>query len=229
MPSLSLQIDPNEVLGIAPGATLREIREAYHRKAKAFHPDAGGEEWAFRVLVWAYESLSTERVARATRAEFDTRGPRRAATVDEAEAVYPNSGDAPGDPHRVVEVEKLWIRTDPGHDWMFLGGGNDDRFFLSCSLNIHWPASAAGEPAGEIPDADATLGRLAEVVKETGARTRTVSSSFNVEDQRFYGWLSYSNVNQAWEAFQVLRESLHARGFTLKQWTRDLTVPRQGR
>ncbi|MGZ3381597.1 MAG: J domain-containing protein, partial [Isosphaeraceae bacterium] len=69
MSSFSFDIDPQAVLGVPADATLEQIRDAYHQKCKTFHPDAGGEEWAFRVLVQSYELLSTARVLRATRAE----------------------------------------------------------------------------------------------------------------------------------------------------------------
>ncbi|MGB0067246.1 MAG: J domain-containing protein, partial [Isosphaeraceae bacterium] len=69
MSSFTFDIDPQAVLGVSADATLEQIRDAYRRKCKTFHPDAGGEEWAFRVLVQSYELLSTARVLRATRAE----------------------------------------------------------------------------------------------------------------------------------------------------------------
>src|SRR3954471_23299646 len=65
----SFQIDPHVVLGIAPGATLQEIRDAYRQQAKKHHPDTGGAEWTFRVLAQAYEVLSTARVEQASQNE----------------------------------------------------------------------------------------------------------------------------------------------------------------
>src|SRR5260370_22689059 len=86
--TLSIQIDPHAVLGVAPGATLNEIRDAYRRKAKQHHPDVGGEEWAFRILSQSYEVLSTARVVQATQAEFRARpsGPAAAAAGNRGEA-----------------------------------------------------------------------------------------------------------------------------------------------
>ena len=49
--SFSFEIDPHVVLGVTAEASLEQIREAYRRKSKTYHPDVGGEEWAFRVLV----------------------------------------------------------------------------------------------------------------------------------------------------------------------------------
>ncbi len=45
------------LLGIAPGATKRDIRIAYRRKARKLHPDAGGDPEAFKQLHAAYRAL----------------------------------------------------------------------------------------------------------------------------------------------------------------------------
>jgi len=58
----SFQFDPNTILGVAPGASLREIRDAYHQKSLKYHPDKGGDEWAFRMVARSYEILTTARV-----------------------------------------------------------------------------------------------------------------------------------------------------------------------
>ena len=65
----SFEIDPHKVLGVTADATLEEIRDAYKQKAKRYHPDAGGEDWSFRILVQAYEMLCSARVARAAHVE----------------------------------------------------------------------------------------------------------------------------------------------------------------
>ena len=63
----TFQFDPNAILGVAAGASLREIRDAYHQKSLKHHPDKGGDEWAFRMVVRSYEILTTARVVnRAT-------------------------------------------------------------------------------------------------------------------------------------------------------------------
>ncbi len=58
----SFQFDPQTILGVSPGASLREIRDAYHQKSLKYHPDKGGDEWAFRMVSRSYEILSTARV-----------------------------------------------------------------------------------------------------------------------------------------------------------------------
>src|SRR5215218_2074686 len=51
--------DPHRTLGVAPGATLNEIKSAYRRLVKQYHPDAAGERALPRFLAIqaAYEKL----------------------------------------------------------------------------------------------------------------------------------------------------------------------------
>lgn len=49
-----------KILGVRPDASISEIRRAYRKKAKEFHPDSSGDSAtadAFRALVRAYETL----------------------------------------------------------------------------------------------------------------------------------------------------------------------------
>lgn len=45
------------VLGLAPGASLAELKRAYQRRALETHPDQGGDPAAFRAVQHAYEKL----------------------------------------------------------------------------------------------------------------------------------------------------------------------------
>jgi hypothetical protein len=56
---MSSQGDPHLTLGVAPGASLNEIKSAYRRLAKKYHPDAAGERALPRFLAIqaAYERL----------------------------------------------------------------------------------------------------------------------------------------------------------------------------
>ncbi len=51
-------LDPYAVLELDSSADAQRIREAFLRKSKKHHPDQGGDEWAFRIVVWAYELLN---------------------------------------------------------------------------------------------------------------------------------------------------------------------------
>jgi DnaJ-class molecular chaperone len=50
-----------QLLGITPSASKKEIREAYLRKAKQYHPDKGGDADMMRALTEAYRRLSEQR------------------------------------------------------------------------------------------------------------------------------------------------------------------------
>ena len=56
---MSFQGDPYRTLGVAPGASLNEIKSAYRRLVKKYHPDTAGERALPRFLAIqaAYERL----------------------------------------------------------------------------------------------------------------------------------------------------------------------------
>ena len=65
------RVDPYALLGVAPGASERELARAYRRLAKRWHPDVAGDEGARRMaeLNRAYE------IARVARRGGHRRGP----------------------------------------------------------------------------------------------------------------------------------------------------------
>ncbi len=69
--------DLYRLLGVSQDASQEEIKRAYRRQARSLHPDAGGDEEAFKNATRAYEVLSDpQRRARYDRygEEGDRRG-----------------------------------------------------------------------------------------------------------------------------------------------------------
>lgn len=73
---------PYDVLGVKPGATADEIRKAYRKLAKQYHPDLNPgkpeAEARFKAVTGAYDLLSDpEKRARYDRGEIDETGAER--------------------------------------------------------------------------------------------------------------------------------------------------------
>jgi DnaJ domain len=228
------QLDPSAVLGVTPGAPLQEIRDAYRAKTKKHHPDHGGDEWAFRVVVRAYEILSSapaaarESATRPHEAPPSQAAPRASAGASAASAdrVRPGIHDKVTDPTRVVDVEILWLRYQVADLFELTAEDAEDQN-LSGTLNIVWPsASMAGQDWNHDHDAD-ILRLLDDVFDDMRIKTRVVSSRCKREAARFTGWLSYPSGDRAWNAFKTLHELLNARKLGVRQWTRDMIIPRQ--
>ena len=87
---MTFQGDPYRTLGIGPGASLNEIRSAYRRLAKQYHPDAAGDRALPRFLAIqaAYERLvdSEGRLRPVTGAGASTRRASEAWRADPAKA-----------------------------------------------------------------------------------------------------------------------------------------------
>jgi hypothetical protein len=231
MALFSFEIDPNLVLGVNQQASLQEIRDAYKRKAKLHHPDAGGEEWSFRILVQAYEMLSAARVARATRAEprpQETHSAARPRPERQSETLHSGIHDEDVAPSHKVAAELLCVRylwDDAEYLWLSQRAPDEDRF-LSCSLNFAWPDLPPNQAAFADGDPATITALLNEIFDQMIITTRVVSSRSRVENERFAGWLAYSNFDRAWKAVKTLHELLRSRGLGLRQWSRDLFIPR---
>jgi len=233
----SFEVDPHQVLGISAGATLEEIRAAYRQQSKRYHPDAGGEDWTFRILAQAYEMLSAARVARATHVEPRTgkaeagAGAARARPERSSESVHSGIFDRETPRSRIVAVELLCIRylwDDADYLWLTQRAPDEDRF-LSCNMNINWPDEAEASRAISHDEQATILATLQELFDQLIINTRVVSSRSRNEDDRFAGWLSYSNFDRAYKAVTGFHEVLKSRGLGMRQWSRDLFIPRSRR
>jgi hypothetical protein len=249
-------IDPAAVLGVAPDASLQEIRDAYRAKAKRYHPDAGGEDWAFRILVQSYETLSTTRVALATAREEaapprrpgpqprrpgpqprpeprpqpqpQSRPSQRPGPEDSRETLRPGVQETATDPTLVVDVEKLSLVYQLDHVWILSEHGSQDRT-LSCSLNVNWPDPKLTVDPATILNQETILRNLEMGFEQVAAETQADDARSAVVDGRFSGWLSYPGSHRANEAFVKLSNMLHMVGLSVRQWSRDLIIPRNTR
>jgi hypothetical protein len=236
--SFSFDIDPLVVLGVPPDATLEQIRDAYRRKSKVHHPDAGGEEWAFKVLVQSYEMLSTARVMRAARAEAPRGGPEvarpgpaadRRRGEPSAETVRGGFHDRDVPATRIVGVEHLCVRylwDDAAYLWLTQKQTDEERF-LSCSLNLSWPDQATPKEVLTPKETAEILRQLVEIFDHMIVSTRVVTSRAHADDDQFNGWLTYPSFDRSWKSLKTLHDAVRSRGLGLRQWSRDLFIPRK--
>jgi hypothetical protein len=230
--SYGYEIDPCAILGVSPNASLQEIRDAYRNQARKHHPDHGGDEWAFKIVVRSYEVLSTARVV--GRVSQETRRPepapraapetRHEPRTFDPDGVRPGRKDSGIDPAYVVDVEVFRVGFDLENPIELVLLPAKDRT-LSCCLNISWAAPAhpsSLEPA----EVTRVLHDLSEVFDTMPAKTQATSSWSRPLGDGFEGWLSYPTASQAWEAFRIFHDALNAHGLGVNQWTREMLIPR---
>lgn len=83
------------VLGVSRGATVTELADAYRRRVRLTHPDAGGDAIAFRAVQRAYEILSDPGLRAGYDAGLDgdthvSASQARAAPTGESESAQPD-------------------------------------------------------------------------------------------------------------------------------------------
>ena len=217
-------LDPHDVLGLHPGASSQEVRDAYHAKSKKHHPDLGGDEWAFRVVVRAFEVLSEPPAPDADPGPM----PRPGQTHVDPEKVRPGARDRVADPARTVAVELLRVRYEARDPLNLTSDGEHEDPNLSGSLNLTWPDPEVPAAADLAAKADEVIEALARICARVRVETPVIDSKtdLDADGPSFACWLSYRGGEDAWQAFRVLRDYLKQHGLGVRQWTRDLVLPR---
>lgn len=70
-------MSPEDVLGVARGASAADVRRAYRRLSFEHHPDRGGDERKLRAVIAAYETI-VKRKGKTTRRPAPSEPPRTA-------------------------------------------------------------------------------------------------------------------------------------------------------
>lgn len=182
-----------EVLGVPPAATDAEIKSAYHKLARQYHPDLGGDGARFDAINEAYKFLCDpvrrmtldavlrvpHAARRADRAENNGRAPEqeKASNARSAETVGHSSERAkPGDTRPAASAKGKSDRSVKAADASASDNGDT-------AGNTRSAASAKGKPAvsgdvaahvrgddtvgrGRASDRDARMRVLEEQVEE---------------------------------------------------------------
>lgn len=151
--------------------------------------------------------------------------PRPEPSAPQDETLRPGVQETPADPSRIVEVERLSIRHQADHVWLITDRSHEQNF-LSCSLNLAWPDPELSIDPTNVPDAATILEGLEKDLQTLASQSRALTSRCSIVEGRFTGWLSYPNVERASAAFARLRDLLHGRGLSVRQWSRELILPR---
>lgn len=229
------EIDPALVLGVSPDASLEQIRDAYRTRSKKYHPDLGGDEWAFRLVARSYEVLSKARISSRLSSESTPR-PSAQPAAPMAEPVSPREPGTEGasvrsgirdqvaHPGLLVDVELLLLRLELDNPYDVISIPAADRN-LSCSLNVSWPRSVP-EAEGGGPERERLAGQVAAAFADVMIRSQSTSSWQDEGPTSFKGWLSFPTAQRCYGAFNLLRNALKARGLGVNQKIREIIIPR---
>lgn len=246
--------DPRAVLGVLAGATPDEVRDAYREKSKKHHPDLGGDEWAFRMVVRAYEVLKATSEggmsldggpapspSPAETPPWMRPGPASGffsqgrfpfgpgatgATAEEVRADA-EAGEEPEPPR--AEPPGIFQQVEVELIWIrFEMAGppaeNAEGSTLSVCMVVSWPLRSLVSRTAEYANLGETLRHVIEAFD--GVRTSNpLAVRSRIEDGQFVGWLSFPDVLAAQAAFLLLRDGLHRHDLTVHLQTRDEIIP----
>ena len=94
---MSASDDPYAVLGLDRTATMEQVQAAYRERSRRYHPDVGGDAWAFKKVQEAFDAIVAER------------------NGSDDSAKSPDDGQASAAPPSASPEQKNWFERLP--DW----------------------------------------------------------------------------------------------------------------
>jgi hypothetical protein len=219
----SFSIDPRSVLGVGNDASPEEIHRAFLARCKLHHPDHGGDEWAFKMVLRAYEILKETRGIAARQAA--PRRPAEPAGPAPGPGVHPEPGPSPLGEFRTLDAELVWIRCEGSPVAAAEPGRSAVAMTLSVCLVISWPRAALVKHSADIPEAAEILRVIIQAFDHLKGLPEAIGSRSRIEDGQFVGWLSYASVEQAEAAYHALHDELDVHNLGIALRTRDEQVP----
>jgi hypothetical protein len=126
---------------------------------------------------------------------------------------------------RTVEVELIWTRFEKDGPAQPMSAREANEATLSICMVIAWPPADLVNRTADFPCAAETLRTLIDLFEVLRGPSSIVAARSRIEDGRFVGWLSYTDVLAAQDSFFQLRETLRNRGLAVTLRTRDERVP----
>ncbi len=87
-------MNPYKILGIDDSATDEEVKRAYRKMAMKYHPDAGGDAWAFEQVREAYDSIVSIRNSSSPTSQPSSQ-PKKPTQKARPQSTHSNSADRP--------------------------------------------------------------------------------------------------------------------------------------
>jgi hypothetical protein len=243
--------DPREVLGVSAESTPDQVHDAFREKSRKHHPDLGGDEWAFRMVMRAYEVLkaTTEGVPvpaerpttepppwlRPTASSFFSQGRfpfgaggATATATEQAEADAQATTEDPPEPPR-AEPPGIFQQVEVELIWIRFGTSgaapqHAEGTTLSVCMVVSWPLRSLVTRAAEYANLGETLRHVIDAFDDVRG-ARPLSARSRIEDGQFVGWLSFPDVLTAQAAFLGLRDGLRGHDLTVHLQTRDEIIP----
>jgi hypothetical protein len=150
--------------------------------------------------------------------------PEQADRIDPAATVTERPGLDPIK-IRTVEVELIWTRFEKDGPATAMSAREADEATLSICMVIAWPPADLVDRTADFPSAAETLHTLIDQFEILRGESSIVAARSRIEDGRFVGWLSYTDLLAAQDTFIQLRKTLRDRGLTVQLRTRDERVP----
>ena len=94
---------------------------------------------------------------------------------------------------------------------------------------VSWPPPAVVDSAAEYPEATKSLRAVIDAFESLKHGAGPTASRSKIEDGRFVGWLSYTDVVKAESAFKRFRERISGPGLSIRLQTRQERLPFQWR